>query len=268
MPEAEPNASSDPMSLAGRTAIVTGGAGGIGVATASALAGHGARVVVVDRYESEARAVSSTLGHDAIAVPIDLADVSDIRRGVAEIASDVGLIDILVNNAGIFGAVDLLEVTESDYDRLFAVNTRGMFFMLQAVARHMTRQSAGGVIVNVASQAGRRGEARSSVYAATKSAAISFTQSAALALISQGVRVNAVAPGVVDTPMWESIDRLYSGRNGMPLGSYTAEVTNQIPIQRLATAEDVARVILFLASPASSYVVGQTFNVDGGSVLG
>lgn len=253
-------------SMAGKTAIVTGGGGGIGAATARLLSGHGARVIVVERHESDARAVSCTIDQ-ALPARIDIADAADITRGVDSIAGTVGSIDILVNNAGIFAAQDLLDVTETDFDRLFAVNTRGMFFMMQAVARHMARQPNGGTIINVASQAGRRGEGPSSIYAATKAATISLTQSAALALIGKGVRVNAVAPGVVDTPMWQHIDTLHNQNTGDPPGTFTHAVAGQIPLGRLATPDEIAQVILFLASPASSYVLGQTFNVDGGNVL-
>ena len=260
------HSSTDLLSLAGKTAIVTGGGGGIGAATARALTHRGARVVVVERRESDAVAVSSTLNR-ALPAGIDVADTADIARGVDSIAGTVGSIDILVNNAGIFAAQDLLDVTGADFDRLFAVNTRGMFFMMQAVARHMARQPDGGTIVNVASQAGRRGEAPSSIYAATKAATISLTQSAALALIGKGVRVNAVAPGVVDTPMWQHIDTLHSQKTGEPPGTLTAAAASQIPLGRLATPDEIAHVILFLTSPASSYVLGQTLNVDGGNVL-
>ncbi len=253
-------------SLAGKNAIVTGGGGGIGAATARLLARAGAHVVIIERLESDAHAVSATLD-GAVAAAVDVADVGDIEQGVRAIAGMVGSIDVLVNNAGIFAAQDLLDVTETDFDRLFAVNTRGMFFMMQAVARQMVGQPNGGTIVNVASQAGRRGEAPSSIYAATKAAAISLTQSAALALIGQGVRVNAVAPGVVDTPMWQHIDSLHSQKTGEPPGTFTATAAGAIPLGRLATPDEIAQVIAFLASPASAYVVGQTFNVDGGNVL-
>jgi NAD(P)-dependent dehydrogenase (short-subunit alcohol dehydrogenase family) len=138
---------------------------------------------------------------------------------------------------------------------------------MQAVARAMVAAGRSGVIVNVASQAGRRGEGPSAIYAATKAAVISLTQSAALALIGDRVRVNAVAPGVVNTPMWTLVDRLYSQTSGAAIGETMSRTVAQIPAGRWAEPEEVAAVVLFLASDDSGYVVGQTLNVDGGNVL-
>jgi len=250
-----------------KIALVTGASGGIGAATAAHLIHLGATVVVADRTLDLARAAAQKLGASAVPVELDVADVNGIQRSVRAATDTAGPIDILVNNAGIFDLVPLLEVTEQHFDRLFQINTKGAFFVLQAVARSMVEHHASGTIVNVASQAGRRGEAPSSIYAASKAAVISLTQSAALALLPHGIRVNAVAPGVVDTPMWQQVDRAYAELEGKPVGTYTSMVEAAIPAGRVATSDEIAHVIAFLAGPDSSYVFGQTFNVDGGNVL-
>jgi NAD(P)-dependent dehydrogenase (short-subunit alcohol dehydrogenase family) len=157
-------------------------------------------------------------------------------------------------------------VTEEQYDRLFAVNVRGFFFMLQAVARHMVEAGRRGVVVNTASQAGRRGEAPSPIYAATKATVISLSQSAALALIGKGIRVNAIAPGVVDTPMWTKVDAAFV-QKGLRPGEWTEKVRSGIPYGRLAHPSEIAAAAVFLASDDAEYIIGQTLNVDGGNVL-
>ena len=160
-----------------------------------------------------------------------------------------------------------LDVSEARFDRLFAVNVRGFFFAMQAAARHMVNSGRRGVIVNIASQAGRRGEAHSAIYAATKATTISLSQSAALALVGQGIRVNAIAPGVVDTPMWAAVDALYARQDNIPLGEKTRQVRSTIPYGRLAAPEEIAAAAVFLASDDAEYIIGQTLNVDGGNVL-
>ncbi len=254
--------------LAGRTALVTGGASGIGAACARTLADCGARVVVADLSDEAATALCAELDHDAIGVALEVGDVSTTQQSVDRIVDLVGDIDILVNNAGAFALQPLLDVTPEHFDHLFNVNVRGLFFTLQATARVMVRRQVAGSIVNIASQAGRRGEAPSSIYAATKAAVISLTQSSALALIDHGIRVNAVAPGVIDTPMWQRIDEQRSADLSRPPGSFTAAVTAAIPAKRLGQPAEIAQVVAFLASSNSSYIFGQTINVDGGNVMG
>ena len=143
----------------------------------------------------------------------------------------------------------------------------GVFFVLQAVARLMVRDGGGGCIINMASQAGRRGEAASAIYAATKAAVISLTQSAALALIKDRIRVNAIAPGVIDTEMWDRVDALYARQFGLPLGEKKRQVGLAVPYGRMGRASEIASAALFLASTEAEYIVGQTLNVDGGNVL-
>jgi NAD(P)-dependent dehydrogenase (short-subunit alcohol dehydrogenase family) len=255
------------MRLKGKIALVTGGARGIGSAIAERFAEEGALVVVSDISGDEARLFASRLPNGALGIEMDVSSRPSITKAIEFVDALLDGIDILVNNAGLFEMQPLLEVTETSYDKLFGVNTRGLFFTLQAVAQTMVHRSKRGVVLNLASQAGRRGEAASSVYAASKAAVISITQSAALALIGQGIRVNAIAPGVVDTPMWAQVDRLYAHLENVPLGDKTQRVAAAIPYGRLARAKEIANAALFLASDEAEYVVGQTLNVDGGNVL-
>ena len=255
------------MDLTGRTAVITGAASGIGAACARELHRRGADVVLADRDAGAAQRLSDDLGEHAYGISLDVADVAGTASVIDAVAARSGTIDILVNNAGIYAKAPLLEVTEEHFDRLFAVNVRGMFFVLEAVAKVMTARGTHGAIVNIASQAGRRGEGPSSIYAATKATVISLTQSAALALAGDGIRVNAVAPGVIDTPMWQEIDRLHCAAAQVPAGTLIEQTRAAIPIGRLGSPDEIARVVAFLASPDSSYVLGQTWNVDGGNVL-
>jgi D-sorbitol dehydrogenase (acceptor) len=159
----------------------------------------------------------------------------------------------------------LLEITEQSYDRQFAVNVKGLLFTLQAVARQMVAQKRKGKIINMASQAGRRGEALVAVYCASKAAVISLTQSAGLALIKQGINVNGIAPGVVDTPMWDTVDALFAKYENLKVGEKKKQVGQAVPAGRMGAPDDYRGVAVFLASGDSDYVVAQTFNVDGGN---
>jgi NAD(P)-dependent dehydrogenase (short-subunit alcohol dehydrogenase family) len=253
--------------LSGKTALVTGGAGGIGAATAAQLSAEGAFVVVADLDGGAADTCAASLPGSALGLELDVSRPDAITRLVARVEAEVGGIDLLVNNAGRYDLEPLLEVTPAGFDRLFDVNTRGLFFVMQAVARAMVAAGRPGAIVNVASQAGRRGEPASAVYAATKAAVISFTRSAALALIADGIRVNAVAPGVVDTPMWAVVDRLHAETTGAAPGETLRRAVAAIPAHRMGTPEEIATSIVFLLTDASRYIVGQTLNVDGGTIL-
>jgi NAD(P)-dependent dehydrogenase (short-subunit alcohol dehydrogenase family) len=253
--------------LTGKTALVTGGAGGIGAATAARLCSEGALVVVADLNPAAASACAAGLPGPALGLELDVTRPDQITALVAQVESEVGGIDLLVNNAGLYDLEPLLDVTPAGFDRLFNVNTRGLFFVMQSVARAMVAAGRPGVIVNVASQAGRRGEAASAVYAATKAAVISLTRSAALALIADDIRVNAVAPGVVDTPMWTVVDRLHAQTTGAAPGETLRQAVEAIPARRMGTPDEIAAAIVFLLTDASRYIVGQTLNIDGGTIL-
>jgi NAD(P)-dependent dehydrogenase (short-subunit alcohol dehydrogenase family) len=177
-----------------------------------------------------------------------------------------GKIDILVNNAGITLVRHPLTVSESDWDRTIDVNAKAVFFCAQAVAREMVKRKSG-VILNASSISGRLGKPMLIPYCASKFAVIAITQGLAMALAKDGVRVNAVAPGIVDTDMWASIDREWSALEGKPAGSVKAARVATIPLGRIETPEDVANLYLFLASDEASYITGQTYNVCGGLQL-
>jgi D-sorbitol dehydrogenase (acceptor) len=253
------------MKLDGKVAIVTGGAQGIGAAIARAYADEGAHVVVADVATDKAEALARSLGGKAFAVKLDVRDRASIGAMVRTVVERLGGIDILVNNAAIFDMAPILDITEESFDRQFAINVKGLLFTLQAVAAQMVGQGRGGKIINMASQAGRRGEPLVAVYCASKAAVISLTQSAGLGLIPHGINVNAIAPGVVDTPMWDEVDAMFAKYEGLPKGEKKRQVGKAVPAGRMGTPDDFRGIALFLASQDSDYVVAQTYNVDGGN---
>jgi D-sorbitol dehydrogenase (acceptor) len=253
------------MKLAGKTAVVTGGARGIGRAIVARYVAEGARVAIADLAIGQARDVAAEFGDKAFAVEVNVTSRASIDRMVASVVSQWGGVDILVNNAAIFDMAPIVAVTEASFDKVFAVNVKGLFFTLQAVAQHMIARGLGGKIINMASQAGRRGEALVSVYCASKAAVISLTQSAGLDLIKHRINVNAIAPGVVDTPMWDDVDALFAKYEGRQPGEKKKLVGAAVPYGRMGTPEDHTGAAVFLASSDADYVVAQTFNVDGGN---
>ena len=250
--------------LAGKTAIVAGGARGIGRAICEAYAHEGALVCVADIDAAAAQTTARAIGGSAFGVALDVTDHASIDACVAACVTRWGGIDILVNAAAIFDLAPIGEITEQSYDRVFAVNVKGALFLLQAVANTMIARGKGGKIINFSSQAGRRGEPLVAVYCASKAAVISMTQSAGLGLIKHGINVNGIAPGVVDTPMWDQVDALFAKYERRPLGEKKRIVGEEVPLGRMGTPEDHVGCAVFLASGESDYVVAQTFNVDGG----
>lgn len=252
------------MRLQGKTAIITGGARGIGAAIAEGYAREGARVCVADMNFAEADALAQKIGNGSFAFALNVTKMDEIKACVAECEKRMGGIDILVNNAAVFDMAPWGEITEKSYDFVFDVNVKGLIFMLQEAAESMKRRGKGGKIINFASQAGRRGEALVAVYCASKAAVISITQSAGLALIKHGINVNGIAPGVVDTPMWEHVDALFAKYENRPKGEKKRLVGEGVPFGRMGKPEDHVGCAVFLASSESDYVVAQTYNVDGG----
>lgn len=251
--------------LAGKSAIITGAARGIGRAFAERYVSEGASVAIADIDFDRARQSADEIGASAFAVPLDVTDQASIDAAVAMVEKRCGGIDILINNAALFDLAPITEITRAGYNRLFAVNVAGTLFTLQAVARSMIARGRGGKIINMASQAGRRGEALVGVYCATKAAVISLTQSAGLNLIQHGINVNAIAPGVVDGEHWDGVDALFARYENLPLGEKRRQVGAGVPFGRMGTAEDLTGMAVFLASADSEYVVAQTYNVDGGN---
>jgi len=253
--------------LEGKTALITGAARGIGLAFAKAYAAEGAVVALGDIDLPRAEAAAAAIGPQAFAVALDVTDQASIEAAVAAVEHRAGGLDILVNNAALFDLAPIVEITRASYERVFSVNVAGALFTLQAAARAMIRQGNGGKIINMASQAGRRGEALVAVYCASKAAVISLTQSAALNLIAHRINVNAIAPGVVDGEHWEGVDALFAKYEKRPLGEKRRLVGEEVPYGRMGRAEDLTGMAVFLASAESDYIVGQTYNVDGGNWL-
>jgi NAD(P)-dependent dehydrogenase (short-subunit alcohol dehydrogenase family) len=252
--------------LAGKTAFITGSARGIGRAFAEAYLREGAaHVVIADINLDRARETASELGAGAHAVSLDVTNQASIDAAVKETVDKFGGIDVLINNAALFDLAPIVEITRQSYDKLFAVNFSGTLFTLQAVAKAMIARGKGGKIINMASQAGRRGEPLVAIYCATKAAVISLTQSAGLNLIEHGINVNAIAPGVVDGEHWEGVDAMFAKFENRPLGEKKKLVAAEVPFGRMGTAEDLTGMAIFLASAESNYVVSQTYNVDGGN---
>ena len=250
--------------LDGKAALITGAARGIGRAFAEAYAREGARVAIADIDIDRARAAAEELGDAAIAVKMDVTDQASIDAAVAETVAMLGRIDILINNAALFTASPIVDIERADFDRVFSINVGGVLFTMQAVARHMIERGGGGKIINMASQAGRRGEPLVAVYCATKAAVISLTQSAGLNLIGHGINVNAIAPGVVDGEHWDGVDAFFAKYENKAPGQKKKEVGEAVPFGRMGTANDLTGMAIFLASPEADYIVAQTYNVDGG----
>lgn len=255
------------MRLHGKTALITGAARGIGYEFARAYIAEGAKVALADINADAVAAAAESLGPQAIAVQMDVTQQDSIDAGFETAVRKLGKLDILINNAALFSAAPIVEITRQDYDRLFAVNTAGTLFCMQAAARHMIARGQGGKIINMASQAGRRGESLVAVYCATKAAVISLTQSAGLNLIKHGINVNAIAPGVVDGEHWDGVDAFFAKYEDKPLGQKKREVGEAVPFGRMGTAADLTGMAIFLATAEADYVVAQTFGVDGGNWL-
>lgn len=266
--------------LEDKIAIVTGAGQGIGEGVALKFAEEGAHVVIAEinpeTAHRTAEKITAAEGR-ALAYPVDVADTEAVGQMVADVVAAWGRIDILVNNAGVNGRHDLLDITPDQWRWLMRTNLDGLFFTLQAVARQMIaqlspeRQTADradrsyGKIVNLSSVAGRRGRSNAPQYAASKAAVINITQGAAARLAPYNINVNAVCPGLVQTPMWDEIDRVEGGRRNLARGEWLQRRTDEkVPLKRPATVSDVAGVITFLCSAEADYLTGQAINIDGG----
>lgn len=250
--------------LAGKTALITGAARGIGFAFAKRYISEGARVAIADINIDRAESAAAELGENCIAVEMDVTNQTSIDTAITEAVNKLQRIDILINNAALFSAAPVVDIKREDFDSLFSINVGGVLFTMQAVARHMIKRGGGGKIINMASQAGRRGEPLVAVYCATKAAVISLTQSAGLNLIEHGINVNAISPGVVDGEHWEGVDAFFAKLENKPKGQKKKEVGAGVPFGRMGVAEDLTGMAVFLATDEADYIVAQTFNVDGG----
>ncbi|MCO6179112.1 L-iditol 2-dehydrogenase [Ciceribacter sp. RN22] len=251
--------------LQGKSALITGSARGIGRAFAEAYVREGATVAIADIDLDRATRTAEEIGPAAYAVRLDVTDQASIDAAVKAVEDRAGGLDILVNNAALFDLAPIVEISRESFDRLFSINVAGTLFMLQAAAKSMIARGKGGKIINMASQAGRRGEALVAVYCATKAAVISLTQSAGLDLIKHGINVNAIAPGVVDGEHWDGVDALFAKYENRSRGEKKKLVGEAVPFGRMGRAEDLTGMAIFLATPEADYIVAQTYNVDGGN---
>lgn len=251
--------------LDGKTALITGAARGIGLGFAQAYVREGAQVVLADIEFERATKAAEALGKSAMAVRMDVTQQSSIDQAITTTIDRFGQIDILINNAALFTAAPTVGISRDDFDRVFQINVAGVLFTTQAVARHMIDRGEGGKIINMASQAGRRGEPLVAVYCASKAAVISLTQSFGLDLIRYGINVNAIAPGVVDGEHWDGVDALFAKYENKAPGQKKREVGESVPFGRMGTAADLAGMAIYLGSSDSDYVVAQTYGVDGGN---
>lgn len=250
--------------LTGKSALITGAARGIGKGFAAAYLREGANVAIGDINFDAAEAAAKELGEGAYAVHLDVTQQDSIDAAIGAVVAKAGKLDILINNAALFDAAETVDITRASYDKLYAVNVAGTLFTMQAAAKQMIAQGHGGKIINMASQAGRRGESLVLVYCSTKAAVISMTQSAGLNLIKHGINVNAIAPGVVDGEHWEHVDAMFAKLEGKAPGQKKAEVAAGVPAGRFATPDDLTGMAVFLASDEAAYIVAQCYNVDGG----
>jgi len=256
--------------LLGRHAVLTGAGGGIGAAVAAAYLREGARCSIVDLAEQaspDVLALAAQYPQQVHYIAANVTRMDHITLLVESAVGRFGPIHVLFNNAAIFDMAPLLDSDEAMYDKMFAVNVKGAFFVMQKVLAHMVAQQTPGAVINMASQAGRRGEALVSHYCATKAAVISYTQSAALAMAPHRIRVNGIAPGVIATPMWKNVDALFAKYENLPLGEKKKRVGEAVPLGYMGAPGDIAGAAVFLASPEASYITAQTLNVDGGNVM-
>ena len=243
------------MRLQDKVALITGGARGIGRATAELFLKEGARVAIVDVDEAEVKAAAGELGESAMGLVMDVTSQTSVQAGVNAIVANFGQIDILVNNAGIIKDAQLAKMVEADFDAVVAVNLKGVYNTGQIVAKHMVERNKGGVILNASSVVAIYGNFGQTNYVATKAAVIGMTKTWARELGRKGIRVNAVAPGFIRTRMTEGIpDKVMEQLNA------------KVPLGRMGDPKEIASAYLFLASDDASYITGHVLSVDGGAV--
>jgi meso-butanediol dehydrogenase/(S,S)-butanediol dehydrogenase/diacetyl reductase len=255
-------------SLSNKRVIVTGAGRGIGAEIARDLARNGARVMVADLNAEAAAGTADQIGGTARSVPVDVSDRASTRAMIAAAVSAFGGLDVIFNNAGISQTCPFMDVTEEDFDRIMAVNGKGVLIGTQEAARQMIAQGTGGKIVNTASIAAKQGYPLFAHYCASKFAVAALTQAAARALAEHGITVNAFGPGVVRTELWEQLDREFIARGVTSKPDEAIDgFSESILLGRYAAPKDIVGVTTFLASPASDYMTGQTVMIDGGMVL-
>lgn len=259
------NLDAAPINLEGKICVVTGANGGIGQSICDHFLALGASVMATD-IASNASLSKEDVSRDKFSYqPFDL--LSQDGLSACEDWIMQSKLDVLVNNAALFGMGNVLEADLAQYDKLFGLNVRSAYLLMQAAGKTMVKNGTHGSIINMASQAGHRGEALVAHYCATKAAIISYTQSAALALAPHKIRVNAISPGVIDTPMWKDVDALFAKFENLEIGEKKRLVGQAVPLGYMGNPNEIAKASVFLASQQSSYITAQTINVDGGNVL-
>jgi NAD(P)-dependent dehydrogenase (short-subunit alcohol dehydrogenase family) len=257
------------MQLENKVAIITGAASGMGKAMAKGYAKEGASVVIADLNADAATEVSESINSDggnAIAIKYDVTDIEQSRDLVDSTLDKYGQLDILVNNAGVVVVSPIEDATPEDWDLIFDVNAKGLFFLSQIACVPMRKQSSG-KIINMASGAGRTGGADAAAYSASKATVMSITRCFAMAMGAYNVNVNGIAPGLVRTPFWDKLDDEFVKIGDKSPGDTWRELSKLVVLGRPGVAEDIVPMAIFLAGSGSDYITGQTYNVEGGIVM-
>ena len=251
-----------------QVAIITGATKGIGRATVVEFLKNNINCVLVSRkidLKFNNYLKSKFNKNDYIFVQADISKIGSIKKIIDATNKNFGKIDILFNNAAYSDFNNFFKNDLKMYEKIFNTNVRGLFLLLQAAAKEMIRKKIKGNIINVSSQAGRRGEALVPHYCASKAAVISYTQSSSLALAKFGIRVNAISPGVIDTPLWDILDKKWAKIENLKIGQKKKLIAKKIPLGRIGKPKEVAELAYFLTSNKSKYITGQTINIDGGA---
>ena len=247
-----------------KVVIVTGAGRGMGGAMARRFAGEGAQVVVAEIDEASAHETYEAINRRGILVMTDMSSVADINTLVDKTIAQYGRVDVLINNAGVTKSLGIFDVTEADWDWMFSINARGVFFCMQRVAREMVKQQSG-KIVNIASIAGKGFRGTSNIaYAGTKGAVIAMTRIGASQLARYNINVNAICPGATRTHLYETIQNEIVAKRGIPLEEAQRRMDASIPLGRSNSPDDIANMACFLASDEANNITGQSYNVDGG----
>lgn len=255
------------MKHAGKVAVVTGGAKGIGRGIVERFAAEGAKVVLVDVDEQTARAVAAPLGDSVLFVRADVTSEADLEAAVRAAVDTFGRLDVMVNNVGIIQIKQLVDSTPEEWRKILDVNVVSMFIGCKVAAKAMIELGNGGVILNAASGAGRRGNKLVSAYCATKAAAINMTQSFALELAPHRIRVNCYQPGHIETPLWDDLAVAWKKATGQDRDEMIDLFRSTVPWGRFGRPDDVAAVCSFLATDEAEYITGQAIAMNGAEML-